>query len=318
MTTPALRTRPTTDTAPPRPPRRRRSAPPARASPAGASSPQPWRSSSASRSSPGSGRSSSPSSAGTASARRPSPASRTTRTWPPTRARSRPPCTPCCTRSCSSPRPCCSDSPGRRAEPAHPVHRAVPHGDLRAVRGLGRGDGHPDHLPVQPAVRHRQQRAPRAARPAQGWLEDRAEAMVVIVVMSLWGQAAFTTVIYLAALQDVPGDVLEAARIDGANNWQTFWRVVWPQLRPSRVRGIYRRGSDPAGRAALRPRLRHHPRRTARRDPDDRLLLCGRRPSRTCSSATGPPSPTACFFVTLTATVIVTLVLRRAGRNASR
>lgn len=76
--------------------------------------------------------------------------------------------------------------------------------------------------------------------PEQGWLEDRHEAMVVITIMSLWGQAAFTTVIYLAALQDVPGDVIEAARIDGANSWQIFWRVVWPQLAPVTVFvGIY-------------------------------------------------------------------------------
>jgi len=68
--------------------------------------------------------------------------------------------------------------------------------------------------------------------PQQGWLEDPQQAMVVITLMSLWGQAAFTTVIYLAALQDVPGDVVEAARIDGADAWQIFWRVVWPQLVP--------------------------------------------------------------------------------------
>jgi multiple sugar transport system permease protein len=71
--------------------------------------------------------------------------------------------------------------------------------------------------------------------PAQGWLEDQGQAMVVIAIMSLWGQAAFTTVIYLAALQDVPPDLLEAARIDGANRWQTFWRIVWPELGPVTV-----------------------------------------------------------------------------------
>ncbi|WP_394771642.1 carbohydrate ABC transporter permease, partial [Lacisediminihabitans sp.] len=68
--------------------------------------------------------------------------------------------------------------------------------------------------------------------PQQGWLEDPAQAMVVITIMSLWGQAAFTTVIYLAALQDMPGELMEAARIDGANKWQVFWQVVWPQLTP--------------------------------------------------------------------------------------
>lgn len=68
--------------------------------------------------------------------------------------------------------------------------------------------------------------------PQQGWLDDPKQAMLVIAIMSLWGSAAFTTVIYLAALQDVPAELIEAARIDGANRWQTFWRIVWPQLAP--------------------------------------------------------------------------------------
>ena len=71
--------------------------------------------------------------------------------------------------------------------------------------------------------------------PAQGWLEDPGQAMLVIAIMSLWGQAAFTTVIYLAALQDIPNELIEAARVDGANSWQTFWRVVWPELAPVTV-----------------------------------------------------------------------------------
>ena len=71
--------------------------------------------------------------------------------------------------------------------------------------------------------------------PQQGWLEDPAQAMVVIAVMSLWGQAAFTTVIYLAALQDVSAELLEAARLDGASPWRTFWSIVWPSLRPVTV-----------------------------------------------------------------------------------
>lgn len=75
----------------------------------------------------------------------------------------------------------------------------------------------------------------RLGLPQQGWLEDPSQAMVVIAIMSLWGQAAFTTVIYLAALQDVPAELTEAAKIDGANPWQTFWRIVWPHLSPVTV-----------------------------------------------------------------------------------
>ena len=71
--------------------------------------------------------------------------------------------------------------------------------------------------------------------PAQGWLEDPNQAMVVIALMSLWGQAAFTTVLYLAGLQDVPTDLLEAARIDGASGFQTVRLIIWPLLRPVTV-----------------------------------------------------------------------------------
>jgi multiple sugar transport system permease protein len=71
--------------------------------------------------------------------------------------------------------------------------------------------------------------------PQQGWLEDPNQAMVVLAIMSLWGQAAFTTVIYLAALQDIPAELEEAARVDGANRWQSFWHVTFPQLAPVTV-----------------------------------------------------------------------------------
>lgn len=71
--------------------------------------------------------------------------------------------------------------------------------------------------------------------PAQGWLEDPQQAMVVVTIMSLWGQAAFTTVIYLAALQDIPPELEEAARIDGASRWQAFWHVTVPQVAPVTV-----------------------------------------------------------------------------------
>ncbi|WP_425953388.1 carbohydrate ABC transporter permease [Xylanimonas sp. McL0601] len=75
----------------------------------------------------------------------------------------------------------------------------------------------------------------RMGLPQQGWLESPSQAMLVIAIMSLWGQAAFTTVIYLAALQDVPVELTEAAKIDGANPWQAFWRIIWPHLSPVTV-----------------------------------------------------------------------------------
>jgi len=50
-----------------------------------------------------------------------------------------------------------------------------------------------------------------------------------IVIMSLWGIGS-TIVIYLAALQDVPKDLYESARIDGANGWHQFWKITVPMI----------------------------------------------------------------------------------------
>jgi len=73
------------------------------------------------------------------------------------------------------------------------------------------------------------------ALPAQKFLEDPAQAMLVIAVMTLWSQLGFTVVVYLAALQDIPKDLLEAATVDGANKWQSFRYIVWPELTPVTV-----------------------------------------------------------------------------------
>lgn len=69
--------------------------------------------------------------------------------------------------------------------------------------------------------------------PQQGWLEDPTQAMFVLVVMSLWGQLGFVTVIYLAALQDVDKACLEAAEVDGAGAVQRFRYVTVPQVAPA-------------------------------------------------------------------------------------
>lgn len=75
----------------------------------------------------------------------------------------------------------------------------------------------------------------RLGLPQQGWLEDPSQAMLVIAIMSLWGSAAFTTVLFLAALQDIPAELVEAATIDGATRAQAFRYVVVPQLAPVAV-----------------------------------------------------------------------------------
>jgi multiple sugar transport system permease protein len=68
--------------------------------------------------------------------------------------------------------------------------------------------------------------------PRQGFLQDPSEALVVLAIVYFWTQFGFNIVIYLAALQDIPEEVLEAASIDGARKWSKFWNIVVPTVRP--------------------------------------------------------------------------------------
>lgn len=57
-------------------------------------------------------------------------------------------------------------------------------------------------------------------------------AMAAMVAVDVWKTTPFVAIIALAGLMLIPGDVYEAAEIDGAGPWKTFWRVTLPQLRP--------------------------------------------------------------------------------------
>jgi multiple sugar transport system permease protein len=59
------------------------------------------------------------------------------------------------------------------------------------------------------------------------------EALYVIVAMDVWGWLGFNVVIYLAALQSIPQELIEAAQIDGASPWSTFWNITRPLLGPA-------------------------------------------------------------------------------------
>ncbi len=64
------------------------------------------------------------------------------------------------------------------------------------------------------------------------WLTSSQWAMPAIAITSIWGGAGFAMIIFLAGLQDIPSELKEAAQVDGANAWQTFFSVVLPILRP--------------------------------------------------------------------------------------
>jgi multiple sugar transport system permease protein len=68
--------------------------------------------------------------------------------------------------------------------------------------------------------------------PTYNWLGDPAVALKGIMLMNIWSTAPFYMVIYLAALQDLPPSLYEAAEIDGANAWQQFFSITLPLLKP--------------------------------------------------------------------------------------
>ncbi len=69
--------------------------------------------------------------------------------------------------------------------------------------------------------------------PAQNWLGDPDTVLGCIIVMTVWKEAGFFMIFYLAALQSLPPELEEAARIEGAGRWYFFRRVTFPLLMPT-------------------------------------------------------------------------------------
>ena len=64
------------------------------------------------------------------------------------------------------------------------------------------------------------------------WLGTTSTARIVIIIALIWRWTGYNMVFYLAGLQNIEYSVYEAAKIDGANGWKTFWYVTVPLLRP--------------------------------------------------------------------------------------
>ena len=54
-----------------------------------------------------------------------------------------------------------------------------------------------------------------------------------LIILMAWQQIGYMMIIYIAGLQAVPGDMLEAAKIDGASEWKTLWHITIPNVMPS-------------------------------------------------------------------------------------
>jgi multiple sugar transport system permease protein len=67
------------------------------------------------------------------------------------------------------------------------------------------------------------------------WLDDTRLALPAIMILSIWQGVGFQMVVYLVGLQAIPGELYEAARVDGAGTLQQFWYITVSQLRNSTI-----------------------------------------------------------------------------------
>ena len=64
------------------------------------------------------------------------------------------------------------------------------------------------------------------------WLGDRATALSCVSLVSVWQWVGIPTMMFVAAFQGIPDELIEAADIEGSNAWQTFWRIRVPMIMP--------------------------------------------------------------------------------------
>ena len=64
------------------------------------------------------------------------------------------------------------------------------------------------------------------------FLADETWAIPTIALINVWRHVGYTALLLFAGLQAIPGDVYEAAKVDGASEWRMFWRITMPLLRP--------------------------------------------------------------------------------------
>jgi multiple sugar transport system permease protein len=76
--------------------------------------------------------------------------------------------------------------------------------------------------------------------PPKAWLTDPTAvyfgiplAMIAVIIAYIWQDFGYNLVIFIAALQGIPKEIQDAARVDGANAWNIFWRITLPLLKPT-------------------------------------------------------------------------------------
>ncbi len=65
------------------------------------------------------------------------------------------------------------------------------------------------------------------------WLGNPSTALPSLMILTIWKEAGFFMIFYLAALQSLPKELYEAAEIEGTSNWSCFWKITFPLLMPT-------------------------------------------------------------------------------------
>ncbi|KAA0273892.1 MAG: sugar ABC transporter permease [Chloroflexi bacterium] len=65
------------------------------------------------------------------------------------------------------------------------------------------------------------------------WVSDERTALMSVIIIAAWQTMGFNTVLFLAGLQNIPGELYEAATVDGAGAWDKFWGITLPMLAPT-------------------------------------------------------------------------------------
>ena len=82
------------------------------------------------------------------------------------------------------------------------------------------------------------------------WLLDPPLNTFLLIVIMVWIQAGFAMVVLSAAIKAIPGDIVEAARLDGVTPWQMFWQVTHPEHPAGADRGDGDASRSPRSRSS--------------------------------------------------------------------
>lgn len=67
----------------------------------------------------------------------------------------------------------------------------------------------------------------------QGWLSTTKTGFWGLVILFIWQVSGYIMIIYISFINNIPEELIEAAEIDGASPWQTFWKIKFPMLAPA-------------------------------------------------------------------------------------